>query len=332
MVDSTVFECGLCAYSFDNSAHRPLSMPCGHVLCQQCLVHYYKGEALVCPFDLTRHPTDPYSLPSCYGILSHLPPHKALLPCSRHPLKKVKYLCTSHAQLLCSACVIDHTGADHALVQLQADLCRAKAQLKAASEQCTASLSRTKAVWSQVEAAEKHFAAFHEDQLTRLHTAFDAAVRSLQRGRREAAAALTKQKTEQLKQFDRCKQRLRKTLDEHAQFQAELGELKACLKKKDYGQLFACMHRKELACPESRAEPPQVQYWGYREHVHISLGGLVRLQEVRLLGRLQQGANENEVNKLARSPGTKKPTAHERQSRCRPRGRRHLIRKRTHSI
>ena len=89
MVDSSVFECGLCTFAYDEGSHRPLSLPCGHVFCQDCIAKHYKGEGVICPIDKIKHNTSPFSLPCCYTILTNLPKSKKKkqVCCSSHPKK-----------------------------------------------------------------------------------------------------------------------------------------------------------------------------------------------------------------------------------------------------
>ena len=39
----------------------------------------------------------------------------------RHPRKKIKFFCETHAEFLCSSCVIAHTGAGHIISEFTID-------------------------------------------------------------------------------------------------------------------------------------------------------------------------------------------------------------------
>jgi len=45
-------DCALCFFAFDSTYRRPLLMPCGHSVCQECVEEAQKkGETIECPFD-----------------------------------------------------------------------------------------------------------------------------------------------------------------------------------------------------------------------------------------------------------------------------------------
>ena len=52
-------QCGVCYEQYDTSAHKPLCLPCGHTLCQDCITLIISSTRSVpkCPYDKTVFPS-----------------------------------------------------------------------------------------------------------------------------------------------------------------------------------------------------------------------------------------------------------------------------------
>ena len=120
----SVFECSICFNYYDNVEHKPLSLPCGHVYCIECLQKMFsKGDAF-CPADKTHHNVKVSDLPCCYAILNNLPKRskvQGVCFCKQHPNKKIKFMCEIHKTFLCSSCVLGHTGSGHQIANFKAN-------------------------------------------------------------------------------------------------------------------------------------------------------------------------------------------------------------------
>ena len=130
----SIFICNRCHKEYTKNTRKPLSLPCGHVYCQHCIlnIYNYQEKTLRCPSDNILHSISFDKIPKCAQIYSNLPrresppvepPHissnrslsKEIL-CMRHNHKKIKFFCKTHNMFLCTICVIDHT--EHNLIKV----------------------------------------------------------------------------------------------------------------------------------------------------------------------------------------------------------------------
>lgn len=59
-------SCPVCRHSFTRNVRPPISLGCGHTICQQCLSTLQRSQ---CPFDQTPFRTEPQNLPINYALL-----------------------------------------------------------------------------------------------------------------------------------------------------------------------------------------------------------------------------------------------------------------------
>lgn len=120
----SIFECGVCFKTYNHSEKKPLSMPCGHTFCLECLTKINKHGVVKCPFDKIQHHTNIENLPVNYAILTALPMNQAttgntgdsepsMANCDIHKNKKVKFYCKNDSEMFCSKCVLRHTNLKH---------------------------------------------------------------------------------------------------------------------------------------------------------------------------------------------------------------------------
>ena len=130
----SIFICESCERKYNEVNRKPLSLPCGHVFCEECIKSFkvnidsntYKG--IKCPSDNIFHKMNIKKIPVCAQIFANLPKNSEMeyndninqknenLVCLRHPHKKIKFFCKTHMIFPCSICVVDHTN--HNLVNV----------------------------------------------------------------------------------------------------------------------------------------------------------------------------------------------------------------------
>lgn len=130
-----IFECGICFKAYNHNDKKPISLPCGHSFCFECLKQLYKHQMIKCPYDKIAHHNIPENLPVNYQVLTALPmgvssaaaadasdPNSAKNPsiryCDIHPSKKVKFYCKNDRSMFCSKCILKHTEMKHDVIQI----------------------------------------------------------------------------------------------------------------------------------------------------------------------------------------------------------------------
>lgn len=122
----SVFLCGNCKSDYNEINRRPLSIPCGHVFCEECIRSFIIGtqggelDAIKCPSDSKVQRVSLKKIPCCHQILNNLP-YKRCLNCIRHRDKEVKYFCKLHSIFPCVQCVSDHVQCGSECVPLDSE-------------------------------------------------------------------------------------------------------------------------------------------------------------------------------------------------------------------
>jgi tripartite motif-containing protein 21 len=130
----SIFECGVCFKQYNHSEKKPLSLPCGHTFCLECLRQINKHSIIKCPFDKIAHHVSADNLPVNYAVLTALPITQmnsntgqsgtptakdgGIQYCDIHKNKKVKFFCKSDQEMFCSKCVLKHTNAKHEVMPI----------------------------------------------------------------------------------------------------------------------------------------------------------------------------------------------------------------------
>lgn len=70
-------SCPVCRHCFTRKVRPPISLGCGHTICQQCLSTLQRGQ---CPFDQTPFKTEPENLPVNHALLQLVVPGAAEAP------------------------------------------------------------------------------------------------------------------------------------------------------------------------------------------------------------------------------------------------------------
>jgi len=202
-MEHNVFECGICYQSYNETTNRPISLPCGHVFCEACIYKCAQNGNAVCPADKIKHNVQVSSLPYCYAILSNIPRQKPREACcSRHPKKKIKFLCEIHNEFLCSDCVIAHTGSDHSIVPYSARFDLMTKNIEAVQKSYIDHQLELHESAQAIDSSEKRLVDFHTAQLAKINRAYDNAVQLLNDKRKEMTEIVKRTMNEQRKFFE----------------------------------------------------------------------------------------------------------------------------------
>lgn len=196
MSEPSIFECSLCLTMFNNSNRTPMSLPCGHVFCKSCILQY-SCSYYACPIDKSAHLT-PEKLPVCLNILYNLPkPLLKVTCCSNHPKRQIKYKCRVHNLCLCSECVLLHAGPGHELLLFKVNTDKLKDDIRELADTTDSVAKDAEKALQEYGSMSKKLSIFYESQITRVNTAFEAAIKNLANKQRELVETLKKHLKEQ---------------------------------------------------------------------------------------------------------------------------------------
>ena len=114
--ERNVFTCPKCKLLFNNFKKMPINLPCGHVICKECI------KDNICPIDNIYFNSNISNLPICQTILQHLPSQnlkKFLCKCLEH--KKIKFICEYDNESFCSECCKKHMNEPHKVFSFNPD-------------------------------------------------------------------------------------------------------------------------------------------------------------------------------------------------------------------
>lgn len=231
MGERGVFECGLCSFRYDETVHRPLNLPCGHVFCESCLTHLSQSDSLRCPVHKEKLTLQVKDLPPALTIFKFLLQAKPKeFSCAVHA-KKIRYRCKVDNRYLCHACILEHAGAGHYVENCVVTVQSVKAQ----SEDVRKLLTRKSTIFQDlkksIDSEERKVKSNCETQIRTINTVYDEAVSLLNSKRRELVATLKDNLNRQMQVIDGEKGRVVKQLE------AAIG-LMGCLGKVNYEGAF----------------------------------------------------------------------------------------------
>jgi hypothetical protein len=174
-MQTTIFECPIC-YNTYGSQSKPLTLPCGHVFCQQCLAQIKRGSTIQCPSDKITHEVSIESLPCCFAIMANLPKDKLEFCCKRHPKKKIKFFCERHNEYLCTHCVIDHTGIGHKVNVCKIDVGSLLKKVEFMQNKMDDMLSKTAHIKSEMRMFEIKLQDAYNSQEEAIFNCYEAAI------------------------------------------------------------------------------------------------------------------------------------------------------------
>ena len=191
MSRQSIYSCGLCHSPYDEKVHKPLSLPCGDVFCEECLGRLGRSEEIKCPVHQVKIVRSLRELPVCLPLFKSLSPQRAaVLHCSLHPQKRVKYRCLVHEKYLCTMCIVTHTGVGHAVEGFEATVQGLRLQSeelrKVANRRATTMLEVRKAL----EAEERRAKSNYEVQVRSVNLAYDEVVIALNSKRKSHLTSL----------------------------------------------------------------------------------------------------------------------------------------------
>ena len=277
----SVFECGLCLISFDEYSHKPLSLPCGHVFCHECLTKQPKSF-MTCPIDKFSFDLQASSLPCCYAILGNLPKTcQKDSCCVRHPKKKVKFLCKSHDKFLCTKCVVEHTGNGHNIVAFTVNSAVVKSELKELETICNSTIKENEESWRDIETKLKSIKEFYHLQINKINSCYENTLKILLQKKKEQISLVSKHLADQCKLVEKYKDNIVRTLENSSKVFHQLKQIQNNLPHYESLCLTIKSLKQELRYLESPVEPFKPMLQGFKtEAFAISCGNIESIEEI----------------------------------------------------
>jgi hypothetical protein len=235
---SSVFSCLHCKKEYNETNKKPLSLPCGHVFCEDCLNSFIihsttntlKDEIeneknIKCPTDSKIFKLDIRKIPCCYQILINLPGklnnnkpnyinnNNNNYLCPRHPHKKIKYCCINHQVYPCSICVVDHMGTDHQLESYEASTEKLNNDYKNLMKMNDYELNETMKLKDKTEKHEKTTYDYFTHQINKIENTFDKLISILEEKKKGFTEIIKNSFLLHKKKFEIDKGKLNKKLE-----------------------------------------------------------------------------------------------------------------------
>lgn len=283
-----IFECGSCALPYDDSAHKPLSLPCGHVFCYDCLSKQMKQ--LTCPIDKTKFDISCSSLPCCYAILANIPKKSQKEGCClRHPKKKVKFMCKSHDKFLCTNCVIDHTGAGHNIIAFTVNPAVIKSDIKSLESICESALTTCEEKRKEIDCKSRSAKEFFQSQVEKINISYETCLKTLQAKKKEMISNLNKSISEQMKLLDKSKDSISKIMESSYKVLNKIKSLNNSLPH--YESLCQILKnlKQEAKLPEFPSELPSFTFVAFKnsEPLVVFAAGFEEIDQAEVEKRLK---------------------------------------------
>lgn len=178
-------ECVVCFSPYDSGDHRPLCLPCGHSVCQDCVgAMSSEGKAFLCPScrveirgkSLEDFPVN-FSLigstSMCQAVQEERKEEGSAAVCESHSSKKVKFHCAVCDSDFCSKCVVRHTGDNHKIEDLTQAVDKKLDQLLLDTRSAEARLAAYAEELAQIEGKNADMSSLKETLIRTYKTAID---------------------------------------------------------------------------------------------------------------------------------------------------------------
>ena len=213
----SVFYCNECSKEYNNIDKRPLSLPCGDVFCEKCILRLYNklSNKIICPNDKKEISIELSKIPICAQILSNLPNSNTTIKeytkeqkdmnlyCVRHPNKKLKFYCEIDHLFLCSVCLNQHL--DHKYIDFKYNKEHFFQEInvikKNYEETKNKYLLNKKIKEKFVEITKKHF----DEQIKKINNYFDMLISSLHEQKSKFISKIMTITSEYNKKYDKFK-------------------------------------------------------------------------------------------------------------------------------
>ncbi|CAG9330678.1 unnamed protein product [Blepharisma stoltei] len=277
MTEPTIFECSICFNQYNEISHRPLSLPCGHIYCERCLLKHSKGYEISCPIDSIVHKTSVRSLPCCYTILANLPrsPSKELC-CTRHPRKKIKFHCISHSVFLCSDCIIQHTGNGHEIESFNPNTTAMKSELSRLDELFKTKCKEIEEIQKKAENQDFQLDSYYKGQIGKIRKAYDELIGVLTQKKREMIETMTKYFHDQKKLLDSYKYNINNTLETLLEGEKNINGMLENWGKfscEEFYGLISTVKQKMSKCEAVKL--PELNYYVFKNTLQASSYGVI---------------------------------------------------------
>ncbi|CAG9312998.1 TRIM65 [Blepharisma stoltei] len=231
MSEPSIFECSICLTPFNSSNRAPMSLPCGHVFCKLC-ISQYSCTFSACPNDQTPHPPLD-KLPLCLNILHNLPkPLIKVTCCTAHPRRQIKYKCRVHNTCLCSECVLLHAGPGHELLLFKVNTEKLREDIKELADTTDSVAKDAEKALQEYVVMSKKLSSFYENQISRVNSAFEVAIRQIVSRQKELVEGLRKHLRDQQNALDMKKNKCSMSLEKAKGWSTKLHNL-----SKDLGDM-----------------------------------------------------------------------------------------------
>ena len=285
-----MFDCGICLFRYNSKSKLPLSLPCGHVFCKSCVVSCSSSGMTCCPFDKQTHSVSPRHLPTCYAILTNLTSSSNFVPCSRHPRKKVKFVCYSHESYLCSDCVLEHAGPGHLIDSFTPDLSKMRAQLEQLGESAQLTLSKISEEGSKHKSKERSLKNFYEREVVKVTSRFESCARMLEAKKKELVETLKKQLNEQQLLLQVEQMKVQKKLEAAQKWSNQVQEFLGKLKETSYEAFSQFVNNKQFELKKIQEFYPskELKFYTYSDTLKIADFGYISLSRTKRCSGCQE--------------------------------------------